>query len=237
MTAAPTAVIQIAKDYLQKEEGLVQVPEVVESNAAAWNTADLCQTPTPTEPGYAIRFKAEASTYQVHTNQDGSQIQICQAELDSLSSAAYTGPGYKVDYPVGWQVLDEGLAPGQLSRVRFLPGDAPADPSAASLFFLIERQAQAEPEAAAQATLTALKKTADSVQDVQLETPKADTKGPRVIQTLVLTQSGQSYRVRSVYVRGGSKSYRLTYQAPSNDQRFDEAFDQFVNSFAPISKP
>lgn len=226
---APANVVQAAQAYLQQQENLSQRPQVVNSTAADWNPADLCQTLEPTQPGYGVTLQTADALYRLHTNQDGSRVELCAAELDSARAAPYTGPGYTVIYPSDWTVIDEGFNAQKLSQVRFVPRDQPDGP----LFFLVQAQAQTTLAAAANATL----------HDLQQRSPAPSLKvqpispSQQAELTLTLTENSKPYRLHNVYRPAGGKIYRLAYQAPQPDNRYDQAFATFVQSFQPLTAP
>lgn len=88
----------------------------------ALSQTDICQTTAPTQLGFQLVLQAEEILYTLHANQDGSAIELCGSQdANTEIKLKYTGAGYTVNYPTGWQVEDRGLEPTGISQVRFYP--------------------------------------------------------------------------------------------------------------------
>jgi hypothetical protein len=131
-TSVPPTAIQKAENYLRSQFRLANSVAISThaQSVQQLSQADLCQTAAPTQTGFEIVLEAEGTRYTLHTNQDGSAIELCSSEdAKPESTNKFSGAGYTLRYPKDWQVTDEGLEASGRNLVRFNPALSASDQS------------------------------------------------------------------------------------------------------------
>ncbi|WP_425217456.1 hypothetical protein [Tumidithrix helvetica] len=237
-TSVPPEAIQKAESYLRSQLKLATSVAIATQaqSVQQLSQADLCQTVAPTQTGFEIVLQAESSRYTLHTNQDGSAIELCSSEdAKPDSTNKFSGAGYTLRYPKDWQVQDEGLEASGQNLVRF--SSPSSDPNNQS-YAIVARIPMDKSDSQ---SVTALEPAAETPKGLKSTAYDVKSKGGKSGSQLEYTQkiankSGTSanWRVKVLLINVEKFSYRIYSYKPESDTSPDKTFDLFVDSFTLI---